>query len=134
VVDAHLCLQGTFTALGFTGVPVEQSLKVCAKICAEFESCAWGFGQLSRVLWPEREGTVGSCAPALLEMAVCPSASVGHQENACLTSRPVSLLYSRNHSPWSTPAAQSRGKSTCAAHYCYPVPRGEHEVCLPPSC
>lgn len=53
-------MQGMFTALGFTGGPVEWSLKVCAKICAKFKSCAWRFGQLSGVLWPGRKGTLGS--------------------------------------------------------------------------
>lgn len=52
-------MQGMFTALGFTGGPVEWSLKVCAKICAKFKSCAWRFlgsslvccGQGERELW-----------------------------------------------------------------------------------
>lgn len=60
MVGGRLCLQGMFTALGFTGGPVEWSLKVCAKICAKFKSCAWRFGQLSGVLWPGRKGTLGS--------------------------------------------------------------------------
>lgn len=44
MVDAHLCLQETFTAMGFTGGPVE------LKVCAKFKSCAWDFGQVSDVL------------------------------------------------------------------------------------
>lgn len=41
MVDAHLCLQGTFTVLGFINSPAEQSLQMCAKICANFKSCVW---------------------------------------------------------------------------------------------
>lgn len=52
-------------SLGFTGGPVERSLKVWAKICAKFKSCVWEFGQLSGVLWPERERELWAFGPQL---------------------------------------------------------------------
>lgn len=63
------------------------------------------FRQLSTVFWLEREGTVASGTPVLLEITACPSASGGHQENVfgiqtsvmALPQKPDTLLCSWQH-------------------------------------
>lgn len=76
MVSAHLCLQGTFTVLGFISGPAEWSLQMCAKICAKFKSCAWGvWAALQCVMVRERRNSgqqnSSSIAHDSLSLCIC---------------------------------------------------------------
>lgn len=78
-------------------------------------------GQLSGVLWLEREGTVGSGTPVLLEIMVCPSASGGHQENVFEIQ---TLLYSWQHEARAKVPVQPTVATLCSEV-------SEEHACLP---